>query len=104
MWGDIERPNGVKIPDNHLDIGLLINTLFMSKQKEAMMKECARMVKPGGTFVIIDWNPAGVNFGPDGASRVTPEVSKSLAEAAGLEFGKEIDPGQYHYGFVYLKP
>lgn len=104
LWGDIERQNGVKIADNSLDIGMLINNLFMSKQKDAMMKECVRMVKPGGKFVIIDWKPAGVNFGPEVSSRVTPEEAKALAESAGLQMEKEIEPGQFHYGFVYLKP
>lgn len=104
VWGDIERDNGVKIPDNSVDIGMLINNLFMSKQKDAMVKECVRMVKPGGKFVVIDWKPAGVNFGPDPATRVTPEEAKALAAAAGLRMEKEIEPGQYHYGFVCVKP
>ncbi len=104
VWGDIEKLNGVKLPDNSLDIGLLINNLFMSKQKDAMMKECVRMVKPGGTFLVIDWKPAGVSFGPDPATRVRPEEAKSLAEAAGLKIRNDIEPGQYHYGFVCTKP
>lgn len=103
VWGDIERVNGVKIPDNSLDIGMLINNLFMSKQKDAMMKECVRTVKPGGRFVVIDWRPAGVNFGPDSAVRVTPEEAKALATGAGLQIEKDIDPGQYHYGFICVK-
>jgi ubiquinone/menaquinone biosynthesis C-methylase UbiE len=103
VWGDIERQNGVKIPDNSLDIGMLINNLFMSKQKEAMMRECVRTVKQGGKFVIIDWKPAGVNFGPDPATRVTVEEAKALAAAVGLSFEKDIEPGQYHYGFICVK-
>jgi ubiquinone/menaquinone biosynthesis C-methylase UbiE len=104
VWGDLERDGGVKIADNSLDIGMLINNLFMSKQKEVMMKECVRMVKPGGIFVIIDWKPAGVNFGPAPETRVTPEEAKVLAEGAGLKILKDIEPGQYHYGFVCSKP
>lgn len=104
VWGDIERSNGVTIPDNSLDLGLLINNLFMSSQKAAMMKECVRMVKPGGTFVVVDWKPAGVNFGPDPKLKVTPEEAKALATGAGLKIEKDFEPGQYHYGFVCTKP
>lgn len=104
VWGDLERDNGVKIPTGSLDIGLLINNLFLSKQREQMMKECVRMVKPGGTFVVIDWKPTAVNFGPDVGTRVPPEEAKKLAEGAGLQFVKEIDPGDYSYGFIYKKP
>lgn len=104
VWGDIERQGGVDIPDNSIDIGMVINNLFMSRQRDALMKECARMVKPGGKFVVIDWKPAGVNFGPDSATRVSPEEAKALIGSAGLTIEKEIEPGQYHYGFVCVKP
>ena len=103
LRGDIERAGGVKIADGSLDIGLLLNNLFMSKQKEAMVRECVRMVKPGGKFVIIDWKPAGIPFGPDPESRVPPEEARRLGETAGLKFEKEIVPGQFHYGFVFTK-
>jgi ubiquinone/menaquinone biosynthesis C-methylase UbiE len=103
LWGDTERVGGVKVADNSLDIGLLINNLFMSKQKAAMIKECARCIKPGGRLVIIDWKPAGVSFGPDSASRVSPNDARALAESVGLKYEKDILPGQFHYGFVFIK-
>ena len=45
IWGDLERDNGVKIESGSLDMGLLINNLFLSKMQEEMMRECVRMVK-----------------------------------------------------------
>jgi ubiquinone/menaquinone biosynthesis C-methylase UbiE len=104
VWGDLERVGGIRLPDGSLDMGLLINNLFLSKQKEMMVKECARMVKPGGLMIIADWKPSGASFGPDPATRVQPDEAKRLAEAAGLQYVKDLDPGQYHYGFLYKKP
>lgn len=104
VWGDLERDNGVRIPTGSLDIGMLINNLFLSKQHAQMVRECVRMVKSGGAFVLIDWKPSSVNFGPDVGTRVPPEAAKKLAEDAGLEFVKEFSPGEYHYGFIYRKP
>ena len=104
VWGDIESPHGVPLPDDSLDIGLLINNLFMSKSKEAMVRECTRMVKHGGTMIIIDWKPSGAAFGPPGESRVAPETAKQLAAAAGLQVVSDFEPGKYHYGFVCRKP
>lgn len=103
VWGDIETVGGVPLPDVSVDIGLLINNLFMSKAKEAMVKECARMVKRGGTMVIIDWKPVGASFGPPGETRVAPEEAKRLAMAAGLQVVSDFEPGKYHYGFVCRK-
>jgi ubiquinone/menaquinone biosynthesis C-methylase UbiE len=104
LWGDLERVNGVNLPDGALDIGLLINNLFMSKQREAMFKECTRMVKHGGKMVVVDWKPTGVSFGPSPAQRLSAEEAGKLAESAGLVLEKMLDPGKYHYGMVYRKP
>jgi len=104
IWGDLERPKGVSIPDGELDIGLLINNLFMSRHREAMMSECVRTVRPGGKFVVIDWKPNGPAFGPDQSTRVSADEARKLAEAAGLVFLKAFEPGRFHYGLVFTKP
>ncbi len=103
VWGDLERVNGVKLADESVDVGLLINNLFLSKQREMMIKESARMVKHGGKMVFVDWKIGGASFGPDPAMRVSIEDAKKLAEGAGLTFEKDLTPGPYHYGFVCVK-
>ena len=104
VWGDLERLNGVKIPDGELDIGMLINNLYLSKQQDMLVKECSRMVKSGGTFVLVDWKPSGATFGPDPKTRVGAEAALKLGTDAGLQLVKEIVPGPYHYGFILRKP
>ena len=104
VWGDLERVGGINLPDNSLDIGLLVNNLFLSKQQLEMTKECARMVKPGGKLVIADWKPSAGGIGPDPASRVSADAAKKLGLDAGLILEKEFEPGKFHYGFVYRKP
>jgi len=104
IWGDIERVGGVNLPDASLDLGMLINNLFLSSQKEAMVRECVRMVKHGGILILIDWKPIGASFGPPPQSRVSPEEGKRLALAAGLTIEKQFEPGKYHWGFICRKP
>jgi ubiquinone/menaquinone biosynthesis C-methylase UbiE len=104
VWGDLEREHGVKIADGTLDIGLLVNNLYLSKQQPAMIRECVRTVKSGGTFVLIDWRPGGATFGPDAAVRVSADAAKQLGLGAGLTLVKEFVPGPYHYGFIFKKP
>ncbi|MDD5251786.1 MAG: methyltransferase domain-containing protein [Patescibacteria group bacterium] len=104
VWGDMERPGGVALADNSLDIGLLINNLFMSKQRDTMIKECVRMIKPGGRLVVVDWRPTGVNFGPDVGTRLSVDEARQLGEKAGLKLEKLFEPGRYHYGLIFTKP
>jgi ubiquinone/menaquinone biosynthesis C-methylase UbiE len=104
VWGDLERVHGVNIADASLDLGLLINNLFMSKQQPAMVKECVRCLKPGGLFVIVDWRPVATAIGPDVSVRVSPAVARQLAEGAGLVYERDLDPGQLHYGMLFKKP
>jgi ubiquinone/menaquinone biosynthesis C-methylase UbiE len=103
IWGDIERPNGVRLPDASLDLVILANNLFLSKQKPAMFKECARVLKRGGRLAIAEWKPTGVTIGPSRESVVPPEEAKSLADQAGLLLEREFNPGKYHYGLSFIK-
>ncbi len=102
VWGNLDRINGVQLPDNFLDIGLLINNLFLSPKKEILVRESMRMIKKGGTFVVIDWKSTG-GFGPDPAVRVSLEDAKKILQTEGLIITKEFSPGAYHYGLIVMK-
>jgi len=104
LWGDLEREKGIALPDGTLDMGLLINNLFMSKSRATMVKECSRMVKRGGRLVVVDWKPTGGGIGPNPAQRLSADEAGKLAEEAGLVLEKTLEPGKYHFGMVYSKP
>ncbi len=103
VWGDLERMNGITLSDESVDLGLLINNLFLSVQKELMVKECVRMIRRGGKMVFIDWKTTGGGFGPDAARRISIQDAKKLALGAGLRINNDFTPGPYHYGFVCTK-
>jgi len=104
IWGDLERPKGISLADGSVDVGLVINNLFMSKQREVLVKECARMVRHGGRLVLVDWKPTGVAFGPEQATRLGPEEGRKIAETAKLVFERQFTPGKYHWGLIFTKP
>ena len=105
IWGDIERPDGIRIESGTVDVGLLVNNLFMSKQREVMLRECLRTLKPSGRLVLIDWLSTGIKFfGPAADQLVTPEEARCLAETAGFRVEKEFSPGKFHYGLICRKP
>ncbi len=103
VWGNIEKPNGVKIASGELDAAMLINTLYQASQSMEMLKEISRTLKKGATFVIVDWTQDSTPFGPPLDSRVKKDKLKLALAKIGLDFKTEFNPGKYHYGLVFIK-
>jgi ubiquinone/menaquinone biosynthesis C-methylase UbiE len=103
MWSDIERYNASKIPGASLDLVLLVNNLFLSKQKSELARETIRLMAPEGRLIVADWKQTQAPFGPAVQERVGPEEAKKVFTTAGLELEKEFEAGKYHYGLVFKK-
>jgi ubiquinone/menaquinone biosynthesis C-methylase UbiE len=104
IWGDIERPDGVRVRDASVDLGLLVNNLFLAQDKSVMGKEAFRILKSGAKFVVVDWKPTGSPLGPAAATRVGRDEARHAVESVGFRFLRTFDPGQYHYGLIFEKP
>jgi ubiquinone/menaquinone biosynthesis C-methylase UbiE len=104
LWADIERDHGVKLDDGAVDMGLLINNIFMSKQRDKLLKESARIVRVGGWLLVVEWKTTGSALGPDTEVRVAPDEAKRLATSQGLILEKEFDAGEHHYALLFKKP
>jgi len=93
------------LTDNSQDMVLLANILFQSDKKGEIIKEAVRVLKSGGTLVVIDWKKAAGQggFGPPDDLRTDETVMRSLALREGLVFENEIDAGQFHYGMKFKK-
>lgn len=104
VWSDLEIFRGAKdIADGALDVGMLLNTLFQSKKKEAMMRESVRMIKRGGILLVVEWKKSAASFGPALDLRLSEEETRRLAREAGLDESDAFQAGPYHYGMVFKK-
>ncbi len=101
---DLEVAGATGIPDNSQDFSVLANVLFQSQKKQAIVTEAARVAKPGGRVVIINWKKGAGGLGPPDELRSGDDELKQLAEHAGLKFERALDTGPYHVGFIFLKP
>src|SRR3989344_5983563 len=98
VWSDLEVYGATAIPEASLDHGLLVNILFQSKKRDAIVREVTRLVKPGGKLLIIDWNDIQVSFGPRVADRVPVDELREMVPQFGYQEEKFFEAGQYHYG------
>lgn len=98
---NLEAENGSTLRAQYVDVVLIPNILFQSKNKHAIMQEASRVTKPKGEILIIDWLKTG-SFGPR-ENLTSPEEVKKIAHELGLVFKKEFALGDYHYALLFVK-
>jgi ubiquinone/menaquinone biosynthesis C-methylase UbiE len=103
LWCDLEEPNGIKIKDSSVDVGILINTLFQLENKDAGIKEIIRTINKGGRLIVIDWTDTAGGIGPVSDHVVTLHDTIMLIEAQGLVPEQEFPAGSHHYGVSFRK-
>lgn len=101
VWTDLELYGATaQIADSSLDFGILSDTLFQSPEKEDMLRECFRMIRPGGKMLVVEWKPAATAIGPDVETRVHPDEVRRLAQQLHLQVVEEFEAGEYHWGMI----
>lgn len=103
LWGDIERAKGVRVADETMDLSLLVNNLFLSKDREVLAEELRRCTKTGGKLVVIDWVEKATPLGPPLEARVGAEAAKTLLAAHGFAFDRAFIPGPASWGLVFTR-
>lgn len=104
VWSDLEIVGGARaVKDSTLDFGMLVNVLHASKKQKNVLTECARMMKPGGRILIVEWSKGGEVFGPKRESIVPAARILDLCAQTGLAPFDQFEAGQYHYGIVVVK-
>ena len=103
IWSDIEIFGATKIETESLDVGMIINNLFIAKKRAELIRECLRLVKKGGKLLIIEWENVASPFGPPAEARVKADSLKKAAEKLGLKLLESFSAGQFHYGLIFEK-
>jgi ubiquinone/menaquinone biosynthesis C-methylase UbiE len=103
LWIDLEHEKGTGLNDDVLDLAICANVLFQIEKKESFIKEVARVIRPGGRVLVVDWKESFGHLGPHPESVVPAREAQQLLNIAGLEFDKTIAAGAHHYGFLFRK-
>ena len=103
IWSNLEIFKGTKLEAGSLDVALLINTLYQSRNRAAILREATRMLKKGGVLVVVEWKKISIPFGPRVEDRVDPKHIIQVSQKLGLDFEEEFFVGKYHYGLIFNK-
>lgn len=100
---NVEKENGSKIDSSSVDFVILKDVLFQNQKKEVIVSEAKRILKEAGKILVIEWNEKSVPIGPDKELRIVQDDLKKMISQTGFEIEKDIDAGNFHYGFVAVK-
>lgn len=103
VWADIDVYGSTRIDPASLDLTLLVNNLFLSQNRPALVREMARLTRPGGRVLIVEWKTSASPIGPPTDKRLGIAETKSILNSPLFSFSEEIEAGPYHYGLVYLR-
>jgi ubiquinone/menaquinone biosynthesis C-methylase UbiE len=103
VWGDLDEPKGSTLQEGIIDRVVIANVLFQVENKDALINEALRILKPKGKLLFIDWSDSYGGLGPHPKDIVKEDVAKTLFESHGFDFEKDIVTGDHHYGFVVQK-
>jgi ubiquinone/menaquinone biosynthesis C-methylase UbiE len=103
VWGDFEELRGTTLSDGIIDRVVVANVMFQLEEKDIVIKEVKRILKPKGQVFVIDWSDSYNNLGPTANMVVKKDVMITLFESEGFKLDKEINVGDHHYGLIFKK-
>ena len=103
VWTDLEQYGMAHIPEGTIDVALMVTTLLHSKNREAMVNEAKRLIKPGGILIIIDWLPDALKFMEPDTTPVSQDEVVEIAQSLGFSLVNELTPGKFHFGYRFEK-
>jgi len=103
IWGDMEKPHGVNIKDGTAHIVSLVNVASVIRESKTVLEEAKRLLRKGGSILIIGWESSAPFFGTPIEKRVGIDEMKTIAIAAGLRVVDELRAGPHHWGVILKK-
>lgn len=101
IWGDIESKGGTKLADSVINVAIVSNVLFQIENRNSFIYELARIIKPGGQVLFVDWVESFNNLGPHKNHIIDESHIRKLFEKHGFQLKDRIDAGEHHYGIIF---
>ena len=92
------------LPDGIADVVTAGFILHEIKDPVRLVREAARLMKPGGRLAVIDWREDTEFIGPPRSRRISRERVEEMFEASGLTFDDYIDWTDNHFVALGTKP
>jgi len=103
VLGNVERVGGTGLRDQSVDAVIIPNTMFSYDDREGVLKEALRLLKPGGRMLLVDWSGSFSSMGPSPDHLFGSFAAEELAQKVGFIYEDKISAGDQHYGIIFSK-
>ena len=99
---NLEKPGGSGLEDNSVNHVIMRKILLQNEDRKSLFAEAQRILTSGGKLLVVGLNDkAAQGFGSQ--AKLDKETVEQLANEAGFTRSKELDAGEYHYAFIFIK-
>ncbi|MCX6735580.1 MAG: methyltransferase domain-containing protein [Candidatus Parcubacteria bacterium] len=102
--GNVEKLGGTSLGPLTTDVVIIPDTFFSHSDKEGILKEADRILRPGGKMLVIDWIASFGGAGPQPEHVFSEEEALKLSKNAGFVYERRFSAGSYHYALIFHKP
>ncbi|KKP66988.1 MAG: Methyltransferase type 11 [Candidatus Moranbacteria bacterium GW2011_GWE1_35_17] len=99
---NLEKLNGTGLENDSMDWVIIKDVLFQNKNKNVILQEAKRILKSGGSVLLMEWNE-NVFIGPDKESRISKNELAEIVFNEGFVFKTQANAGDYHYIIIASK-
>lgn len=103
IWSDLEKPEGSTLKDESVDAVILSNILFQISDKETVISEAYRILRPQGKLLVIDWSDSHDGLGPPEDHLVDSQSVTELSKSIGFIVSSDVSVGPHHWGVIFQK-
>lgn len=96
----------IPVKDKTIDkcyMGNVLHGFVENDEVDKVMKEIRRIVKPGGTFNIIEFKKVENAPGPPFHVKISPKQVRKIVEEHNFEVKVVEEVGEHHYGVIAIK-
>lgn len=100
---DLESDRGSGLKSETIDKVVITNILFQAENKERILEEAHRILKPGGSAMVIEWNENKTSSGPVLPKTISMGNAEQMFKEANFTLTKKFNAGSHHYGLIFKK-
>ncbi|MBI5587623.1 MAG: methyltransferase domain-containing protein, partial [Deltaproteobacteria bacterium] len=93
----VSEEDSIPLGDSETDFALMAYMLHETVSMDAFLKEVRRVLRPGGTALVIDWKKQKEEHGPPEEERLTEEQAAANLKKAGFKVVSVTSLNPSHY-------